>query len=146
MFTPHNMSHVMCHVSHVTCHVSHVTSYMSCVMCPMSPFFFVDKVVKLIGGRSVINGAYPVLFQNILASKYATIGTMSKWGGLKVGEILFWQCPKIYLITQNCLKSKTTSLGLLTVLLSVRRICRCYSDRHLGQSLTQNIRSSQSPR
>ena len=36
-------SHVTCQMSHVTCHMSHVT-----------------KVVKLIVGRSVINGAYPV--------------------------------------------------------------------------------------
>ena len=27
MFTPHSMSHVMCHVSHVTCHVSCVTCH-----------------------------------------------------------------------------------------------------------------------
>ena len=45
MFTPHNMSHVTCHVSHVTCHVSKL-----------------DKVVRLISGGSVINRAYPVLF------------------------------------------------------------------------------------
>ena len=37
-------------MSCVTCHVSHVTIY----------FFFFDNVVKLIGGGSVINGAYPV--------------------------------------------------------------------------------------
>ena len=51
MFTLRNMSHVMCHVS--------------CVMCPCRVsqfflFFFLDKVVKIIGGESVINGAYPV--------------------------------------------------------------------------------------
>ena len=34
----------------VKCHMSHVTSHM----------FFLDKVVKLIGVGSVINGAYPV--------------------------------------------------------------------------------------
>ena len=53
------MSCVMCHVSCVMCHVSHVTC-----PCHMSHFFsssfFSDKVVKLIGGGSVINGAYPV--------------------------------------------------------------------------------------
>ena len=27
MFTPHNMSHVACHVSCVTCHLSHVTFF-----------------------------------------------------------------------------------------------------------------------
>ena len=32
-----------------------------------------------------------------------------------------------------------------TVLLSVKRICRCCSDRHLGQSFTWNSRSSQGP-
>ena len=40
------MSRVTCHMSHVTCHF----------------FFFLDKVVELIGGGSVINGAYPVQF------------------------------------------------------------------------------------
>ena len=42
-------------MSRVTCHVSHVT-------CNVSLFFFLDKVVKLIGGGSVINGAYPSSF------------------------------------------------------------------------------------
>ena len=77
MFNPLNMSRVtchvscvMCHVSHVTCHMSHVTCHMSHVMCHMSQFFlfffynifFLDKMVKLICGGSVINGAYPVQF------------------------------------------------------------------------------------
>ena len=47
MFTPHNMLHVTCHVSRVTCHVSRVTCHVPHVT---------DKVVKLIGGGSVING------------------------------------------------------------------------------------------
>ena len=42
--------------SHVTCHLSRVTCHMY--------FFFpekkLDKVVELVGGGSVINGAYPV--------------------------------------------------------------------------------------
>ena len=45
----HPPKHVMCHVSHVTCHVSHVT-------CHNFFLLFSDKVVKLIGGGSVING------------------------------------------------------------------------------------------
>ena len=60
MFTPPNVSHVKCHVSRVTCHVSHVTCHML--------FFFVlffDKMVKPIGGGSVINGAY-LVYLNIL--------------------------------------------------------------------------------
>ena len=38
--------------------------HMSCVMCHMSHFLniFFDNLVKLIGGGSDINGAYPVMF------------------------------------------------------------------------------------
>ena len=65
MFTPHNMSHVTCHMSYVICHMSTVMCHMSCVTCPIYfvifiYFFYLDKVVKLIRGVSVINGAYPV--------------------------------------------------------------------------------------
>ena len=69
-----NISHVKCYVSRVTCHMSRVTCHMSHVTCHMSQFYFIfiyiyvyifffffsDKMVKLIGGGSVINGAYPV--------------------------------------------------------------------------------------
>ena len=44
-----HVSCVMCHVSRITCHVSHVTCHMSHI--------FLDKVEKLVGGGSVINGA-----------------------------------------------------------------------------------------
>ena len=63
------MSRVMCHVSRVTCHVSDVMCHVSGVTCQVSGvscffcFFvvvFLDKVVELVGGGSVINGAYPV--------------------------------------------------------------------------------------
>ena len=67
MFTPQicPMSCVMCHVTcHVTCHVSHVMCHVSRVTCHNLFFFFSDKVLKLIGGGSVINGAYPVQFLN----------------------------------------------------------------------------------
>ena len=43
MFTPHNMSHVTCHVSCVTCHVSHVTCHVSHVT-----FFFTRYLRKII--------------------------------------------------------------------------------------------------
>ena len=46
MFTP--PKHATCHMSRVTCHMSRVR------------FFFFDKEVKLIGGGSVINRAFPV--------------------------------------------------------------------------------------
>ena len=59
MFTPHQVSHVRYQVSCVTCHghMSRVTCQVSCVRCHMS-----YKVVKLVSGGSVINGAYPVQF------------------------------------------------------------------------------------
>ena len=46
-----------------TYHVSLVTCHMSCVMCHVSCVtnqFFLDKVMKLVGEGSVINGAYPL--------------------------------------------------------------------------------------
>ena len=52
-----------CHVSRVTCHVSRVTCHVSRVRFF---FFFFDKVVELIGGGSVINGATPSSFPTIL--------------------------------------------------------------------------------
>ena len=67
MITPHNMSHVINHVSHVTCHMSRVIFHVPCVTCHVSNvmchIFFSDKAVKLIGGVSFINGAYPVYFK-----------------------------------------------------------------------------------
>ena len=73
MFTFPNMSRVMCqvsrvtcHVSHVTCHVSHVTSFFYLfIFIFLISFFFPDKVVKLSGGGSVINGAYLVQFRDL---------------------------------------------------------------------------------
>ena len=35
----------------------------------MSGFFLLDKVVKLVGGGSVINGAYPVQFSIVILTK-----------------------------------------------------------------------------
>ena len=46
---------IFSHVSPVTCHVSHV-------ICHMSHIFFFYKLVKLVGGGSVINGANPFSF------------------------------------------------------------------------------------
>ena len=50
-FTSRHLSCVTCHMSHITCHVSHVTLFF---------YFFLDRGLKLIGGGSVNNGAYPV--------------------------------------------------------------------------------------
>ena len=67
------LSCVMCHVSPVTCHLS--PSPVTCHLSHVIIFFFftfkfyikkntlpkiLDKVVELVGGGSVINGAYPI--------------------------------------------------------------------------------------
>ena len=62
-FTPNLVSHVMCHVSHVTCHVSCVTSHVS-----LSFIIFLNNLMELVGGGSVINRAYTVQFNFKLAS------------------------------------------------------------------------------
>ena len=74
----------MCHVSRVTCHVSHVTCHMSrFFFFFFFSFLFSDKVVKLIGGGSVINGGLPrLVINNIL---FFTIQTLHK-GFYKLGE------------------------------------------------------------
>ena len=47
-------------MSHVTCQVSHVRCQVSGVMNNFFLFFnSLDKVVELVHGLSVINGAYP---------------------------------------------------------------------------------------
>ena len=79
MFTPYHVSCVTCHVSLVTCHMSPVMCHLSPVTCQKYLFFYIfiikknkkkikilqkilDKVVELVRGGSVINGAYPVQF------------------------------------------------------------------------------------
>ena len=52
-----HVSCVMCHVSHVNCHLSHVNKKNYIFFNPLKKL---DKVVELVGGVSVINGAYPV--------------------------------------------------------------------------------------
>ena len=46
-----HISSVLCQVSGVRCQVSHANVYIY--------FLFLDNVVKLVGGGSVINGATP---------------------------------------------------------------------------------------
>ena len=63
MLTPNHMSHVTYDMSCVMCQVSGVTCQVLRVRCHMSFFLlllFFDKVVELVGGGSVINGAYPI--------------------------------------------------------------------------------------
>ena len=52
---------VMCHVSCVKCQVSSVTCHISGVACHFCLLFFsLGEGLDLLGGGSVINGAYPV--------------------------------------------------------------------------------------
>ena len=64
----------VCHMSGVTCQVSGVT-------CHFFFLFFFDKLVDLVGGGSVINGAYPNYFQCII-SKYVHFKNTSLTLGL----------------------------------------------------------------
>ena len=53
-----HVSRLMCHISFVSCHMSGVTWHLSAVKF----FFFFYNVLELIGGASVINGAYSIMF------------------------------------------------------------------------------------
>ena len=53
------LSPVICHMSGVTCDMSRVPCHMSLIFLLS---FLLDKVVKLVGGGSVIIGADPVYF------------------------------------------------------------------------------------
>ena len=66
-----NMSHVPCHMSYVTCLMSHIPYHVYNIYFCFSYFAFLDKVVELVGGGSVINGAYHVyLFLLVLHWPY----------------------------------------------------------------------------
>ena len=51
-------------MSGITCLVSRVKCHLSCVMFFV---FFFEKMVKLVGGGSVIKGVYPVWLVNKLS-------------------------------------------------------------------------------
>ena len=55
------VSGVRCQVSGITCQVSGVTVFFPSIFLKYYLILiFLDKVVELVVGRSVINGAYPV--------------------------------------------------------------------------------------
>ena len=89
-----HMSRVMCHVSCVTCHMSRVTCHVSHVTCHMSHlfifFFFPDKVVELIGGRSVINGATPSSFITQIRPLYTLAVSTNIYTGVFPGFSRGW--------------------------------------------------------
>ena len=53
-----HVSHVVCQVLHVMCNVSHVTGHLSIKWKKIH--IFLCKVMEVVGGGSVINGAYLV--------------------------------------------------------------------------------------
>ena len=55
-------------VSHVMCHVSCVTFFTS-VIIYTNIYFFFEKLVKLVGGGSFTNWAYPVVVISVLNNK-----------------------------------------------------------------------------
>ena len=64
-------------MSPVTCHVS-----------PVIIIFFMDKVVELVGGGSVINGAYliQILITHFITNLCSTAQQFSYFQGLKLAE------------------------------------------------------------
>ena len=72
IFTPHNKSHVICHLLHVTCHVSQVMCHVSHIT------FFFERVMKIFGGGSVIKRAYPIRYiPSLLIHFLCTVCTAS---------------------------------------------------------------------
>ena len=72
------MSKVPCHVSYVICHKSCVMCHISCVTFQIFFFSFLYKVVKLIGGGSVVIRTYlpHLVFKRSRFSKHRPSGPM----------------------------------------------------------------------
>ena len=96
---------VTCHLSCVTCHLSHITCNLSRVKKKTKQkkkllkkrntkkikFFYLekklDKVVELVGGGSVINGAYPVLFMLDFMLYPFMHGAVSLWSNIRMQSV-----------------------------------------------------------
>ena len=93
------MSRVTCEVSRVTCHSSHVTFPIFYIfwgdkVVNLLPFLLVgDKVVELLGGGSVIIGAYPSSFFWLWSNPLFPILMSTREIGLLV--IFLWRREKI---------------------------------------------------
>ena len=72
----------------VTCHVSYVMYPISCVTCPFFSSFF-EKVAKLGGGGSVINGATPFSFIGLCES----VKILGVQGRLAMGQLVRLPSP-----------------------------------------------------
>ena len=106
MFTPPNMSHVMCHVSRVTCHVSRVTCHVSRVTCHVShvtcqkyifkTFYLKNKKIKI---------QFFLHYKNIGQSGGASVGVE---GRLSMG-------PTPSSLITNLLYIASHTLGLLKI-------------------------------
>ena len=70
MFTQYS-SPVPCHVSCVMCHLSLVTCHLSLFFFFSFFFLFFYKLLKLVGGGSDINGAYPIRYLSCFVAKKA---------------------------------------------------------------------------
>ena len=68
-----------CHMSSVMCHMSCAMCHMSCAMCHVSRVmchaFFLDIVMGLVGGGSVINRPIPSSFCIFLKYKLMKIAS-----------------------------------------------------------------------
>ena len=78
---------VTCHMSRVIFHVSPVTRHVPHVMCHQffSSSLFLDKVVELVAGGSVINGATP---SSLLRLNPEPISTLVELNLMKLGFVI----------------------------------------------------------
>ena len=117
----HPPKRVTCHMSRVTCQMSH---FFYIYMYIYIYIFFLYKVVELIGGGSVINGATPSSFPNYIlhichkyASKYIwiQINKNKLWVPLALLPACGGQCGMFYGISQLYLNGRATCCAARSV-------------------------------
>ena len=107
-----HMSHVTCHMSHVTCHMSHVTCHMSHVTCN----FLLDIVLKLVGGGSVINGAYPF--------SYCTLrGPRLSFLCMRLVQCMGRQCTALYYFELGSNSTSCSKVKKYTIMYKLFLLC-----------------------
>ena len=120
---------VMCHLSNVMCQVSNVTCHLSPIKCV---WFFLDKVVELVGGRLVINKANFASFRKYIARYWAVSSSSQKWPYISSCKVL----KIVWNGLLGCVQSKNTAFRQLFLVPfeQKKRCVICY--RHFYQIST----------
>ena len=100
-------------MSRVRCHLSGILCQVFCVRCHMSYIYFFYKVVELVGGGSVINGAYPVQFMKKVKLPFCPDRFMKEKGFISTDSL---QLLKLNdeLSRQHCCQSLIDPLKQIT--------------------------------